>query len=125
MQDVCTARKCGDGSPVKNMPGRCMHAGHGMLGEFAAETAGSAVLQHLAAKLPATDLSDSSAGQQIMTKAFKAAHEAALQLYREPPEHYTYPKGSRQALGPVDTVVCAPYAQHSTSGCTRKVGWLN
>lgn len=66
-----------------------------MLGECAAETAGSAVLQHLAAKLPATNLSDSSAGQQIMTKAFKAAHEAALQLYREPPEHYTYPKGSR------------------------------
>lgn len=70
-------------------------AGHGMLGEFAAETAGSAVLQHLAAKLPAVDMSSSSSAQRVMEKAFKAAHEAAMGLYRAPPERYTYPRGSR------------------------------
>lgn len=72
-----------------------VHAGHGMLGEFAAEAAGSAVLQHLAARLPATDISDGSSAQKVMEKAFKAAHETALQLYRAPPERYTYPAGSR------------------------------
>jgi hypothetical protein len=73
-------------------------AGHGMLGEFAAQTAGSAVLQHLAAKLPVTDISNSSKAQQIIEKAFKAAHEATLKLYCEPPEQYTYPAGSRWGM---------------------------
>jgi hypothetical protein len=66
-----------------------------MLGEFAAEAAGSAMLHHLTAKLPVIDTSKSSAAQHVMEKAFKAAHEAALNLYREPPEQYTYPAGSR------------------------------
>lgn len=36
-----------------------------------------------------------------MVKAFKAAHEAALALYRAPQETYTYPRGSRCIFGPL------------------------
>ncbi len=36
-----------------------------------------------------------------MVKAFKAAHEAALALYRAPQETYTYPRGSRCIFAPL------------------------
>ncbi len=66
-----------------------------MLGEFCAEAAAGALLEQLAARLPGTDAADGEALQRVMTKAFKAAHEAALALYRAPPEHPLQPLLSR------------------------------
>ena len=72
-------------------------AGHGMLGELAAELTCRAVMCELSSQaLRWTQLSkfNPEALQRMMTMVFNVSHQAAVGLYKTAPRHYTYPKGS-------------------------------
>lgn len=88
--------------------------GHGMLGERCAELAGKALLQEIKLHLMDTTPSDVHEREAIVITAFAVAHQAALKLYTQPLERYTYPVGSR-----VEAEYCLTY----TSGlpCYKSV----
>ena len=81
---------------------RGVGAGHGMLGEFAAEWAGNAVVAaarsalaaHSKLTTQACDLAEVHLAD-ILHAAFEAGHAAALDLYKDPPRNYCYPSTLR------------------------------
>ena len=70
--------------------------GHGMLGEESAKIAGASVRQALHAVMRGKPLK--SMGQakleEVFLKAFIKAHHASLEVYKQAPKVYEYPRAS-------------------------------
>lgn len=84
-----------DGAPQKKGWALAVLDGHGMRGETCAQIAGDTLLHEIKTHFANIQPSDAKNRENMVIKAFAAAHQAALQLYGAPPELYTYPIGSR------------------------------